>query len=85
MVVEFEVGGAGGGIGAGVDMVSIVEGVAAGALLEIADNECPVRDVMGEVGVGVQASEVAHEGCSGGVGAKGCQDFVAIGGGVLEI
>jgi hypothetical protein len=39
---------------------------------------------VGQVGVGVQAGEVAHDGRSGGVGLERGEDLVEIGGGVLE-
>jgi len=84
-LVEFEIAGAAGWVGAVVDVVAIVEGIAAAAALHVADDEGPVCDVVGEVEVGVEAGEIAHEGCGCGVAAEGGEDFVAVRDGIFKV
>ena len=68
---------------ASVDEVAIVEGIAAGPLLHVGDDEGEVGDVAGYAGVGVQAHHRAHGRGGLGVGVERGGDLFADGGGVV--
>ena len=61
-VVEEVIEGGGGGVGAGVEEVAVVKGIAAGAALKVADDVGEVDDGGGDLAIGVEAHEVSQGG-----------------------
>ena len=68
-----------------VDKVPVIKRIAASPLLHIFDDERPVRDVVRQVRVGVQARQVAHGGRGGRIGTQRVEHLVAVGNRVLEV
>ena len=84
-VVEEVIECGGGGVGAGVEEVAVVKGIAAGAALKVTDDVGEVDDGGGDLAIGVEAHEVAQGGGVRGVGREGGFNALAEGDGLFVV